>query len=196
MPGAKYSGSATPPARRRGISTSQDLMERCIVDDFTGCWHWQGAMRTDRNGQRTPAIWVFDTVKDKFRTMTGPIAVLELTQRRLIGVKMAWRTCRCDDCVNPEHVAGGTRKDWGRWLRATGVWKNVPARIVANRKSSRARTDTTRELVQAVRESPLNGLQAAAEFGLKAKHVSQIRTRKVWADRVAAGASVFSLGAR
>lgn len=184
------------PRHFRGISTEEDLQARCLMDDFTGCWHWQGAMREDRNGTKTPAIWVFDTQQKKFRTMTGPMAVLEIVGRRAAGVKMAWRTCRCEDCLNPAHIAGGTRADWGLWMRANGFWKNVPARVAANRKSARARSENTPERIAEVRSSPLNGREASAAFGMSTQLVSKIRNRKCWADNVVPGASVFTLGAR
>jgi hypothetical protein len=180
----------------RGIASAVDLQGRCIVDDFTECWHWQGAMRSDKRGLLLPAMWVFDSQKGKYRTMTGPLAVLEIVGRRGLGVRTAWRTCGCGDCVNPQHILGGTKADWGRWIRTTGAWKNVPARVVANRRSARARSETGREIVAAVCSSPLNGRQAAAEFGISPQQVSKYRTGRSWVDPVVAGASVFSLGAR
>lgn len=178
------------------ITNVDELKDRCIIDDFTGCWHWQGAMNTDRNGVRTPQMHVFDSTRGYCRTVTGPLAVLEVAGRRGIGVRMGWRTCRCDDCVNPEHIMGGTRKDWGRWIASHGLWKNVAARVVATRESARARSPVTPEIVAEIRSSPLTGRELSKKLGLKVRHISHIRTKSTWKDSVVPGASVFTLGAR
>lgn len=180
----------------RGIRTVDDLKDRCILDDFTGCWHWQGAMRVDRHGKKSPAAYVWDSVRGEARTMTGPLFVLEVAGRRVLGVKMGWRMCLCDDCVNPEHVAGGTRKDFGRWVKSVGAWRNNPARAVANRRSARERSPITPEIVAEIRASSLTGRELAAKHGLKVRHVSHIRCGTTWKDAVLPGASVFTLGAR
>jgi hypothetical protein len=180
----------------RGINTVEDLKARCLIDDFTGCWHWQGAMRTDRYGKRTPALWIFDTRKGKFRTMTGPMAVLELEGARKPRFTIGWRMCRCDACLNPAHILGGTRAEFGAWMRLHGHWKNVPARVAANRRAARERAFLTPEIAERIRTSPLNGLEAAAEFGVSPQQVSKVRTGRSWANTVVAGASVFTLGAR
>ncbi len=186
----------TTPRLFRGIRTVEDLKGRCIVDDFTECWHWQGAMHMDGTGKRSPAAHIWDSVRQEARTMTGPLFVLEVAGRRGLGVKMGWRTCQCNDCVNPEHVAGGTRKDWGRWVAATGTWKNNPARAVANRRAARERSPLSPEIVAEIRASDLTGRELAVRHGLKVRHVSHIRCGTTWKDAVLPGASVFTLGAR
>lgn len=180
----------------RGIKDADDLLGRCIVDEITECWHWQGAMRVDGNGKRSPAMYVWDSQRQMYRTITGPLAVLEVTERRVLGVAMGWRTCQCDDCVNPAHVMGGTRKDFGRWLAGHGLWKNQPARVVANRTSARRRGDLTPELAERIRSSPLTGREEAAALGISPQQVSKVRTGTSWANPVVPGASVFTLGAR
>lgn len=177
----------------RGLSTIEDVRERCYIDVLTECWHWRGSMKVDPKGRRVPCMWVFDTARDKFRTMSGPMAVLELTGRRTPEMDRGWRTCLCDDCVNPAHIAGGTIDDWGAWIRANGVWKNSPARVVAGRKAARARSTLTIEQVQKVRAAE-STVEGARILGITESHASKIRLGKVWADGIAPGCSVFSLG--
>lgn len=187
---------AITPRHFRGITTVEDLKARCIVDDFTGCWHFQGAMREDRNGNRTPAVWIFDSIRNKFRTMTGPMAVVEIEGKRTPQMTIAWRDCRCDDCLNPAHIRAGTRADFGLWVRLYGHWRNNPARVAANRRSARERSENTPEKIAAVRASPLNGRQAAVAFEMSTQLVSKVRNGKAWSDHALPGASVFTLGAR
>src|SRR5205809_56761 len=99
-----------------GITTVEDLRLRCIVDEITGCWLWKGATSHDKRGKPMQRLWVFDAAADKFRTMSGPMAVLELSNRRGAGVKLGWRTCACETCMNPAHIVGGTRAQWGAWV--------------------------------------------------------------------------------
>lgn len=183
-----------PRADFRGVKSADDIKGRCIVDDFTDCWHWQGAMRQDRHGKRTPAMYVWDSVKRQYRTVTGPLAVLDVVGRRGPGVKMGWRTCLCDDCVNPAHIAGGTRKDFGRWIRGAEIWRGVPARIVASRGTARSRSRITPEIVERVKASP-TGRAAAVALGITESHASKIRLGQIWSTEAAPGASVFTLGA-
>jgi hypothetical protein len=181
----------------RGISSMEDVRQRCRIDDETGCWHWSGAANTSAYGGRTPTLWVFDSLRGEFRAMTGPIAVLELTGRRsVLGVKMGWRTCQCGDCLNPDHIMGGSKKDHGRWLAANDLLKGNPARIAANRRSGRARSVADEGIVALVRSSTKSGVELAAELGIAPQRISAIRTGRTWNDRPVAGASVFTLGAR
>lgn len=177
----------------RGISNMDDVKARCVVDEETGCWHWRGAASKD---VPTPRLWVFDSQRGKFRTMTGPLAVLELTGRRVAGVKRGWRTCRCSDCMNDEHIMGGSDKDYGRWVAGNDLWKGRPQRIAANRRTGRARSVADERIVSLVRSSEKTGVALAEELGIDRRRISAIRTGKVWNDAPAPGASVFTLGTR
>lgn len=181
----------------RGIHSIADVKDRCVIDDETGCWHWRGAVnKNPKTGKRTPMLWMFDPQANRVRAMTGPLAVLELVGRRTLSTNRGWRTCLCDDCMNPGHIAGGTNKDFGRWVRGNDLWKNDPKRIATQRRTGRARSILTAEIVRTIRSSPLNGRQLAAQFGLQEQLVSKVRCHRTWPGTVAPGASVFTLGAR
>lgn len=181
----------------RGITTVADLKGRCIVDDFTDCWHWQGATSTDRSGRKCQRVWVFDSLSDRFRTMSGPMAVLEIEGTRTPETEMGWRVCRCEDCMNPAHVLGGTKKEWGNWLRNKGVRKGRPSIVAANRKNVRSRAILTQADADAIRGSTVPAAELAAQYGLKnPRYISEIRLGKRWVSPVIPGASVFTLGAR
>lgn len=179
----------------RGLTTVEDVKERCIVDDFTECWHWRGGARADKNGRRIPQLWVFDSVRGVFRCMSGPLAILELEGTRKPEMERGWRTCQCADCLNPKHIIGGTVKEWGNWLRAKRLWKDQPKRIAAGRRVKRSKSEITPEIVAAVKAAP-TGRAAAAALGITESHASKIRCGRIWADGIVPGASVFTLGAR
>lgn len=183
------------PRHFRGLTTVEDVKQRCIVDDFTGCWHWKGGARSDPKGRRIPQLWVFDTLRKEFRCMSGPLAILELEGTRTPEMQRGWRVCLCSDCLNPAHILGGTVKEWGNWLRNHGYWKGQPARIAAGRKNARARSDVTPEIIELAKAAP-TGRAAAAALGITESHASKIRLGRIWADGTAPGASVFTLGAR
>lgn len=179
-----------------GITTLDDLKGRCIVDDLTGCWHWQGATVTDRkSGKRTQRLWIFDALAGEFRVMSGPMAVVELAGKRAQAETMGWRACRCDDCMNPAHMMSGTKREWGNWVRSHGHWKHNPKRTAANRRINRERSDLDLDTVRKVRAAAGNNIQIGAEFGLDPSHVSMIRLHKIWKESVVPGASAFTLGA-
>lgn len=177
------------------MKTIEDVRQRCRIDEETGCWHWGGEMKSGKAGSRVPAIYLFDSLRQKHRVMSGPLAILELTGRRSTAKTMGWRGCLCDDCLNPKHVMGGTRVEFGSFVRAAGLFKNNPARFAANRKSARERSPMTPELAAEIRGSTLTGRELAAKHGLKVRHVSSIRTGARWKNEVLPGASVFTLGA-
>jgi len=177
-----------------GITTVEDLMGRCVVDEFTGCWHWRGASSLDRNGVKLQRLWVFDTQRGGFRVMSGPYAVLELSGKRKPSMTMGWRTCTSDDCMNPAHVQGGTRADWGHWLSERGAWRGLPSKVAANRRANRARSVLTAQKVAEIRASDLPRKELAAAHGISYSHLCAVKSGKKWADAVVPGASVFTLG--
>lgn len=180
---------------RDGIKTIEDVKGRCYVDDFTGCWHWRGSMKINDKGRGTPQMHIYDSVARRSATVSGPLAVLELTGRRTPQTQRGWRTCLCDDCLNPAHIMGGTHKEWGAWLREQRCWQNSPARLAAGREWARARSRlSAKEIAQA--KECRTGKEAAELLGISESHASKIRTGKIWANRPARGASVFTLGAR
>lgn len=180
---------------REGIKTIEHVRERCYVDDFTGCWHWRGSMKVSSKGRRTPQLHIFDSVARRSKTVSGPLAVLDLAGRRTAQTQRGWRTCLCDDCLNPAHVMGGTHKQWGAWLRERGLWQNSPARLAAGRMVARARSAISPQQIELARACR-TGREAAALLGITESHASKIRNRRIWSDQAVRGASVFSLGAR
>lgn len=185
MPGKKFSG----------MSTVEDLRKFCRVDDFTGCWHWKGAGSIDKQGRKCQRVWVYDSVRREFRTMSGPIAVLEIAGKRTANTEMGWRTCRCEDCMNPQHVTGGTKKQWGNWLRNTGAWKNSPAHVLGIQRARAVNMKLSQEKVDAMRASGRKADDLAAEYDIAPNYARDILAFRRWNKPVAVipGASVFTL---
>jgi hypothetical protein len=178
-----------------GITTVEDLRERCVVDDLTGCWHWRGAAGTDRRGRPTQRLWVYDSVRGRFRTMSGPMAVVELKGERTTETEQGWRTCTTADCMCPQHIMGGTRKQWGEWTRASGRLKGLASKTAANRANVRGRSKHA-HAATIIKSSDLPTGELAKLLNLPPTYVSDIKGGRRWADgKVLPGASVFTWGA-
>jgi hypothetical protein len=129
------------------------------------------------------------------------MAVLELEGTRTAETEMGWRArCTAEDCMNPGHIMGGTRQEWGNWMRNTGSRKGRAKITAANRKNVRSRAILDEAKAAELRaraqagESPV---VLAAEYGLKnPRYVSEVALGKRWVNKVLPGASVFRMGAR
>jgi hypothetical protein len=177
-----------------GITTAEDLKSRCRINELTDCWHWRGASSTDKAGRKCQRVWVYDSVRGEFRTMSGPMAVLEVTGRRTANTEMGWRRCRCEDCMNPQHVDGGTRRQWGNWVRNTGAWKNCSAHAVSIIKARESRMKLTQQIVDEMRASGRSAVALAAEHGIAENYARDVLAYRAWnTSPLLPGASVFSL---
>ena len=158
-------------------SRIQDLYRRSVVGK-TGCWHWQGASRSD--GQ--PAIWTFDHDRQEKRTTTGPRAVWMIAYGPVRPGLVAYRCCASRDCVNPKHMRCGTRAEMVRTAAANGAFDGP--RIAEARKhnlrlarAAAGIVDTPDHMVLAVRTSveSESGRSIARRLGLGENVVSRIR---------------------
>ena len=85
---------------------------------------------------------------------------------------------RCDNrvCINPDHLTLGNNAD------------NVADRVRRGRSANFAgerhpQIKLTRQKVEAIRQTTGSNVEVAAKFGITPAYVSQIRRRKIWADR-------------
>lgn len=164
----------------------EKIKDRCVIDAETGCWHWRGAMNTDKAGAGVPVIW------NGKRSVTGMRLVFELAKRPLLPGESPWRTCRCLDCLAPAHLRAGTKAAWGAWRKANGFAKIGPEALAANMLSKRRlAAEDGAEKAAAIRSSTESGAELARRTGLSKTAVNRIRNGKAWAETVPQ-ASVFT----
>lgn len=169
-----------------GIVTIEDVRQRCVIDDHTGCWHCRQANgRVQPRGVRQ-VIWVHGRGR-----VSLPRGIWELHRnRRMPRGWRAFRTCDSYDCANPEHIKGGNGEAFGKVLKAKGEFKADPKRRDNARKAAESRRVVTAELLAWLLESPQSGSAAAHGLG-----ITQSRANCLRAQARARPSSVFQLGA-
>jgi hypothetical protein len=185
--------------RRRtdGVRHLQDVLDRCEVDDETGCWHWLGAMSTKRNGSRTPHVDVAPGVIGPHRVSTsGARVAWLLSGRKVAKGQNVWRTCGCSDCCNPQHGKAGTKAEEGAWFAASGLLKGHPHRAAAGKRAAAGRVVPPEKVARVLElvESGAPVAQIVADVGLHKGTISRIRNNRHASQRppIISGASVFA----
>ena len=171
-----------------GVRTLEDLRGRCRIDDETGCWMWAGGA-----SGKQPRVWCFDPTAGKFKSIPAARAAWILGGDSPVAGRVVYHA-RCTNwlCVNPAHLAVGTKAEEGAHLRKHGTLRGDPARSAANAASVRRhRSKLTPELVREIRASTEKGVSIASRLGIAHGIVSNVRLGKIWRDG-APGASVFS----
>lgn len=176
-----------------GIRTLDDLKGRCIVNDETGCWDWQGATT---EGQ--PRVWLRNPDTGVHQTMTGTRAAFALAKGFAVpdGMTAYRRPVCCARCVNPDHVRVGTKAKACAVLAASGKLKGNPLRAAMNTAIvRRTRARLSPQIVEEIRASSETNTALAARYGVGHQAISAVRLGKNWrGGDVMAGSSVFSLG--
>lgn len=174
-----------------GIRTLEDIRLRCRIDDETGCWIWSlGAVEGFPRIELQP-------LGGKRRRVTGTTAIAILKTGAKPGKGMvAYCACCVNLCVNPEHVAVGTRAQHGAHITKSGRWKGSPARLKANRKNVRNRASTKLSIHKAreIRASPLTEMELSRIYGVPASQIGSIRRGRAWREG-AVNSSIFNLAA-
>lgn len=165
-----------------GIATVDDVRARCVIDERTRCWIWQGAIRV--NGRtRQPAMWAFDHARGEKRTMTGTMAVWNIAHGRApLPGYVVHRACCNSLCLNPVHLREArTLADVGRHRSRAGVDRG---RNIEQKRASlvKARAvcgivQTPEPIVIAIRQAPqtVTGRALSKIHGISETTVSRIR---------------------
>ena len=156
--------------------TLDEIKGRCRIDEFTGCWLWQGAV-----SDGWPRIWAPDYTghAGALRTQTGRRAAWHIKTGKPIPA--GWRvfgTCTARNCCNPAHMVCEPVAVQGQKVAASGKLKGNIVRITANRKTGRAKAAFDTETREAIRESEESGLALAARLGCSPQTISRIRNRR------------------
>jgi len=153
-----------------GLAT---IRGKCHVDDITGCWVW----RLGLSEGRYPRVYAMDYTKGCMRVQTGQRAVWHAaTEQPIPEGKLIYRvTCTNVLCLNPMHMACGTKEEWGQHLADSGQWKGIPDRIAANRAIGRKRSIITPELLREIKSSPETGMALSRRTGISQPVISRAR---------------------
>jgi hypothetical protein len=167
-----------------GIRTIDDLKDRCRVDEESGCWLWGAS-----TSEGYPRLWIGP------KCMTGGRAAWLLSGREIGDKRSVYHVRRCSSiCVNPEHLACGTKAEAGAVLRELGYLRGHAKRAIVNTKNGRTKSKFSPELRQWIMESQQPATVLGPQLGLAHQTVSLIRQGRRWRSG-ASGSSIFSLAA-
>ena len=204
---ARAQVAATPRRKRAdGVRTLSDLKGRCVIDDETGCWLWQGAIShaKTRKVRPIPRVWLSGDllgIPQAARVLTAAKAAWLLAGKPLADGHIVWR-CVCSNnlCTNPAHGKGTERAEMHRALAASNRIKGNPLRAVINERN-RSMTLIQPEVVREAEAMFAAGRmqkEVKAAMGLSNRTLQLIRTglhpNSAGRRRLVRGASVFSLG--
>jgi hypothetical protein len=162
------------------------LRQRSRINAETGCWHWSLSLEG-----KVAKVALHQTVTGKSTKMRGPRAAIILERGSIPSHFTAWLVCKHFDCVNPEHVRTGTKKQHGAWLTKCGFLRGDPKRSAASRKTARARSKLDLEKVREIRASNESRRALADRYGVSPWTISEVSRNKRWRDAVT-GSSVFN----
>lgn len=151
----------------------QAIKEQCRIDEETGCWNWAGGMSRGKAGSMLPVCYWNGAIH------SVPRLVMSATGRRLAKGEKAFRKCRNQACVCPSHVTGGSHKEVGRMLAATGGIRGMHRSIIAT-KSSRKRSKINMEIANEIRASTGTAPEIAKRFGVTPALVRHVRNGTTW----------------
>jgi len=167
---------------RRGISTVADIKARSVVDPITHCWHWMGGFGKGTNGEPYPMMHALDHDRIEKRTMTATLAVWNIAHNEGARGRIIYRSCCCNDCVNPAHMrAGLTKKESYRAVvragKLVGRHKNSDMSNVYSSMKERGVKLVDEKTVLAIRllGPEVTGRYISQSFGIPESVVSRIR---------------------
>lgn len=162
-----------------GIRTMADLLDRCVVDELTGCWRYRGS----KSAHGEPKIW--SAAIGQSVTVGTLIALFTTGERPEPGV--VWRRmCETSCCANPAHRK---KSDRHTASRASSAEKSPlhRARISATK---RAQSKHCNEAIAAAIRASTETLRVLSErYGMSIESCSDIRRLEQWKP---VGVSVFS----
>lgn len=170
------------PRKLGGVRSVDDIKDRCVIDDITGCWAWRAAR--DSNGApslQLPALG---------RVVSLGVAIGFFLTGAAPAPGVVWHcTCETRQCANPAHRKAGNRSTQMLAAKLTRS-PQTRARMMAGKrrgaKLSQADADE-------IRGSSLKLTEIMARYGITKGYACEIRAGKRRAPLAAPGSSVFSL---
>lgn len=177
-----------------GIASLEDLRQRCVIDEDSGCWHLRTARGKPLPKGRRHVVWAHGI---GHITATRLAWLLAHPGKSLRQGHVAFRTCCSYDCVAPKHISAASRTTWGSHLAASGK-ATTPAKTMAARaKASRhPHAKLTPELKQWLLESTQTGPDAAHGLGIAQSRANCIRAAHRANQAARPAASVFEMAQR
>jgi hypothetical protein len=167
---------------RIGIYTLDDLRDRCVIDQASGCWNYRPA----HGDARVPRV-ALPVLGGRTVHLGAAICVLRTGKLPERGV--IWcAACNNPRCANPAHRKPHTMA-WR--MRAANIKRSPLTRA---RMSRAKRTKLTDQAVLQIAASSGTHKQVAAQFGISWQYAGLIRRGERRPYIVAPGASVFSMG--
>lgn len=178
-----------------GVVNLQGILDRCRVDDETGCWIWMlGASSSARHESPIPMT----TLRGK--TVTAMRAAWLLSGRELAPGQVVWRNhCGNSLCCNPDHAKSGTRTEMRNACAASGRERGLHRQIANRPKHIRSALPVAvvREVEQLLRDGALQR-EVVAKLSVSKDTVCRIATGKHMHSSkrppVVPAASVFAWG--
>lgn len=177
-----------------GNRTLEDIRQRCVIDEITGCWEWRG---TYRGKKPTARLSLHVEHREAGRNMTAMRAARILAGKVTApGQNVYHAYCSNLNCVNPDHTAAGSAGKRNRAAAARGAHSDS-ARLVQLakfRQQIMLPADLVRSVADAIHVEGLTCKQAAEKFGVRFEMAKIIRRGQHAHQRakVLRGASVFN----
>lgn len=167
--------------RGDGIYTVDDLKDRCVIDEITGCWLWRGA----KDSHHAPALWLPALRR---RTTLG-VAICMLTTGDRPAPGAVWHcTCETRHCANPAHRCQGDR---ATQMRAARI-KKTPEQRVRMAAAARAAGKLSEADAHAIRTCGLSLIEIAQRWCISVGYACEVRSGKRRAPLAAPSSSVFA----
>lgn len=156
------------------MRTLEEVRGRCVIDDITGCWRWDGGTF---NGIARIHAPDWTNADGAMRPQAGRRAVWHICNpgKAIPKGYMVYSTCTGDLCLNPGHADIGSRKKHGEMTRTTDRWKNQPKRMIANRKTARKLSTITPEIAADILASNEGHRAYSQRTGISAEIVRRVR---------------------
>lgn len=168
-----------------GIRAVEDILSRCTVDEFTGCWNWKMSL----SGGKYPHASVY--INGESRRMSGVKAALFIDGREVPkGMTGYHHVCSNNLCMNPEHMTIGTHQQKWAHLKASNALKGDARRKAINTNIKRSASKLTQH-VDAIRASDESSYVLAARYECCAATIRNIRSFKTHKPTVR-NSSVFA----
>lgn len=149
--------------RTDGIRTIEDLKDRCVIDEITGCWIWKYAVV---NGQ--PKMWFAPTQ----RVVTLGVVIGTLKTGKAPARGEYWHiNCETRCCANPDHRECGTRSTQ---MLAANI-RRSPLQMHRMNASARERITISEEVVEQIRSSSEIARVLSERHNVSTAHIWRIR---------------------
>jgi hypothetical protein len=158
MAKAKMRASARVYKKRASRPLGDRLQECTAYDELTGCWLWIGNIGTNGYGRISVDNRLQSVHRTSYEFHRGPVP----------EGKVLMHTCDIRCCINPDHLAVGSKLENTADMMAKG----------RNRYSGRKLGP---DAIRHIRAWTMTGLEYAELYGVTLHSVSQIRNRRAWA---------------